>query len=279
MSAFSNFYFQRFSPSPQLAQLVQCYWYMFGKQDRSAAIDEYMHPEGGSGIIVNFAGALKVGDYRLSQECMVVGPNSKSIHFTGEGQLETFGIRFHPGAGHQFFGLPLTEIRSVMLHPNDISLTRLCDLLTHEFVKRSSIEQYISVIEKHLILHLRAMQEQNKSVSGKLDNRLAFAINWIIANNGLKPISTLNDKLTLSQRQLDRLFKQHLGLAPKQFSRLRQTHYARCLLKGDFFETNLTDIGYQAGFYDQAHFNHQFKGIMGLTPGQYREKIIAKASV
>ncbi|OKY27863.1 MULTISPECIES: helix-turn-helix domain-containing protein [Thalassotalea] len=277
MTTFNRSHFQRFAPTSQLANLVQCYWHVTYGEGQLAIADEYMHPEGGSGIIFNCADPIKIGNFLLKQGCTIVGPNRKSVHFTGLGRVEAFGIRFHPGAGHQFFGLPLTEIENTTIVPDDISLTRLCDHLMNELMMSASVEQWITAIEYHLFSHLLTIQKQNKSLSGKLDNRLAFAINWIDVNNGLKPISALNDELCLGQRQLDRLFKQHMGLAPKQYSRLRQNHYARYLLKTQLFDLSLTDIGYLAGFYDQAHFNHQFREVIGITPGQYRDKIIAKS--
>ncbi|MDO6427928.1 helix-turn-helix domain-containing protein [Thalassotalea sp. 1_MG-2023] len=279
MATSSASYFQRYAPTAKLATLVQCYWYMVRKEDHVGNDDEYMHPEGGSGIIFNLANPIMIGDFLLKQGCSIIGPNRKSVHFNGLGSVEAFGIRFHPGAGHQFFGLPLTEIESVTILPEDILLARLCDQLMNELMMSSSVEQWIAAIEYHLFSHLITMQKQNKLLSGQIDNRLAFAINWIDANNGLKPISVLNDALCLGQRQLDRLFKQHLGLAPKQYSRLRQNQYARHLLKTQLFDVSLTDIGYLAGFYDQAHFNHQFRDILGISPGQYRNKIIAKSRI
>jgi AraC-like DNA-binding protein len=34
----------------------------------------------------------------------------------------------------------------------------------------------------------------------------------------------------------------------------------------------LTRIAYGCGYYDQAHFNREFKEYTGLTPGTYRQQ-------
>jgi AraC-like DNA-binding protein len=32
---------------------------------------------------------------------------------------------------------------------------------------------------------------------------------------------------------------------------------------------SLTDLCYQHGYFDQAHFIHEFKEVLGMTPSQY----------
>ena len=34
-------------------------------------------------------------------------------------------------------------------------------------------------------------------------------------------------------------------------------------------ETDLTQLAYQCGYFDQAHFNKEFKAFAGMTPSEY----------
>ncbi len=66
----------------------------------------------------------------------------------------------------------------------------------------------------------------------------------------------------LSARQLRRLCQLHLGIGPKQFTRVLR------------FQSSLAAAGSRpeappAGFCDQAHFIRDFKSLSGVTPGAF----------
>lgn len=66
-----------------------------------------------------------------------------------------------------------------------------------------------------------------------------------------------------SERYLEKKFKEHIGLSPKKFARItRILTYVKTM---DDHET-FTAKACKAGFYDQAHLNHEFKKLTGLTP-------------
>ncbi|RUA22177.1 AraC family transcriptional regulator [Billgrantia gudaonensis] len=56
------------------------------------------------------------------------------------------------------------------------------------------------------------------------------------------------------------------GLSPKRYARLMRIARSRELIKGRDGRV-LTDTAHAAGYYDQAHFIHDFKAVTGLTPG------------
>ncbi|WP_370277516.1 helix-turn-helix domain-containing protein, partial [Pontibacterium sp.] len=68
---------------------------------------------------------------------------------------------------------------------------------------------------------------------------------------------------------LERLFKQWVGISPKHYSRLLRVNLARSALRKAEGNISLTDAALNAGYFDQAHFNREFKQVVGLTPGQY----------
>jgi AraC-like DNA-binding protein len=69
-----------------------------------------------------------------------------------------------------------------------------------------------------------------------------------------------------SKFQLIRAFKQAYGITPHQFLLLVKTHKAKQLLsRGD----SCVDTSLACGFYDQSHFNRNFKRVFGIAPKNY----------
>ncbi|MBP2298809.1 AraC-like DNA-binding protein [Azospirillum picis] len=110
-----------------------------------------------------------------------------------------------------------------------------------------------------------------------------------LPNQGWEPIAIrrarayldehLSDKTTLDDLaavaglppfRLLRAFRRSLGLTPHAYqvqARVRTAH--RLLRVG----SPLADVAAAVGFSDQAHMTRVFKGIMGATPGQYRNAV------
>ena len=40
------------------------------------------------------------------------------------------------------------------------------------------------------------------------------------------------------------------------------------------WEGTLTDLAVRYGWYDQAHFTRDFTALVGVTPGQYRDRVV-----
>jgi AraC-like DNA-binding protein len=86
--------------------------------------------------------------------------------------------------------------------------------------------------------------------------------------HGRMPIKELERKTGYTRRYLDLLFKQHVGLSPKdlagifRFQRFYQK-WARGL-SYDVLKEELYDY-----YYDQAHFSKEFKRMTGHSPRDF----------
>jgi len=83
------------------------------------------------------------------------------------------------------------------------------------------------------------------------------------------PISHIATLLDLSVRQLERLFSGRLGQRPGEAYRDLRLRYARHLL--DTTSRTVTDIAFEAGFADCAHFTRLFRAAHGMAPSQFRD--------
>lgn len=71
-----------------------------------------------------------------------------------------------------------------------------------------------------------------------------------------------------SSRQLERTFGATLGIAPAAYQRRLRTHYACWMLENS--PRSITEIAFDCGFSDAAHFSREFRTSLGVSPRQYR---------
>jgi len=75
----------------------------------------------------------------------------------------------------------------------------------------------------------------------------------------------------LSQEGILRIYRPNFAFFGKtisQFIRERRVLRAAELLRS--VSTSVCDVATTCGFYDQSHFTHAFRRMMGCTPAQYR---------
>lgn len=73
-----------------------------------------------------------------------------------------------------------------------------------------------------------------------------------------------------SQRQLGRIFQEGVGMGMKTYLRLLRINRAIRLIRPSI---PLTWVAQEAGYYDQSHFNHDFKAVCGTTPRAYLQNL------
>lgn len=81
-------------------------------------------------------------------------------------------------------------------------------------------------------------------------------------------IDALARALNTSRARLNRAFVRDLGAAPADFWRRIRLHTARELLSGR--RRTVTEVAYDTGFCDTAHFCAAFRRHFGLTPQEFR---------
>jgi len=92
----------------------------------------------------------------------------------------------------------------------------------------------------------------------------------LISEGGLDDgdLDALSARLGMGERQLRRLFAQHLGASPFDVARARRVHFARTLI--DQTGLSFAEIAHSAGFGSIRQFNHALKETFRETPTQMR---------
>jgi len=99
-------------------------------------------------------------------------------------------------------------------------------------------------------------------------SRIAFATGALQQDNSAAALSRLRGQLYSTERSMQRLFEEQIGISPRQYKRICQFQAAFNTLNSGRF-ARLSDIAYEQGFSDQSHFVRVFKEFTGMTPKAY----------
>jgi AraC-like DNA-binding protein len=114
-----------------------------------------------------------------------------------------------------------------------------------------------------------AVMEQflySKLFYNKSDSLVSEAIAKIYYKNGMIRISELANGLYISQDAFEKRFRKVTGTTPKQFSSIVKM---KAIIRQNPVPSSFLDIALENGYYDQPHFNKDFKLFTGQTPTDF----------
>jgi AraC-like DNA-binding protein len=67
---------------------------------------------------------------------------------------------------------------------------------------------------------------------------------------------------------LERHFRRHLGIGPKEFINFTRYLSAVRNIRRDYARKTLLDIAFDCGYYDHAHLTNEIRKYAGVSPSQ-----------
>jgi len=98
-----------------------------------------------------------------------------------------------------------------------------------------------------------------------LDDRVQQAVS--LFQREKLDVDAVAARVDVSRQHLIRLFRQHVGLGPKQFARVMRMQRLRSRLK-NLARPDWASLALDAGYYDQAHMIAECRLLTGVTPTQ-----------
>ncbi len=257
--------YERYLPEPALQHMIQCYWEVHtGAQPQVLDLVSDGHPEL---IFPQYAGLqLEVaGEQRHAVPMMgLIGQlTRRTFLFLPPNNRITF-IKLYPWTPHLLFRAP-----SDILVNNVTDLEGLPQQSYYRDLSHSlrSVEELKSVIPQLNLFFLRQLALVQPDAPF-----IQFAVHQIFRTNGTLPIDTLRKKIHASRRYVEKAFKKHVGMTPKQYARLIRVKKASLLLLEDDFCGNINQVAASLGYYDQSHFLKDFKQVAGRTPTSFLQQ-------
>lgn len=135
---------------------------------------------------------------------------------------------------------------------------RLFQSLHHAFETSKTLEDLKNACDR--ILYKR-MERQVVSET------LILASTAIAESHGQMQVNEVAQKAGYSEKQLNRLFQMQIGMGIKNFARLSRLNYVLKHLETS--SDSFAVLSQRAGYFDQAHFDKDFKGLCGFSPKEY----------
>lgn len=177
------------------------------------------------------------------------------VRYTPTGALRLLLVGFTPVGLQQFIDDPVSDLcdRNVGL---ETLFPRDYERVYHALFSARSVPAKVDVVERFLLekLHHR-----------HFDRRAEGMARYIRASGGAPSVRALADRFALTERTVQRLFKNNVGVSPKLFCKLARFQKALQRLKHTPYG-GLGPLAHELGYFDQAHFIHDVKQLSGKAP-------------
>lgn len=249
-----------------LSQFVACFWYWEGVSQTPAR--ERLMPTGQPCIIVNLRDdplrLYHCDDFNRSESyglALLSGAATGPVVIDNEQQDRVFGIQFRSAGAFPFFRIPANETANVAVSLDNLWRTGASEL-RERLLAATSLESMFQVGEIVLLAQAARSLQLHRAVN--------LALGRFCNAPHADTIAAISDQLGLSQRHFIAVFREQVGLTPKAFCNVRRFQYVLRSIRGTS-RVDWAQVALDSGYYDQAHFIHDFRRFSGLTPRQYWE--------
>src|SRR5262245_8084215 len=192
----------------------------------------------------------------------IFGVNTQRFQVELVGKGWVFGIKFRPGAFYPFY-----QARVAAITDRAIGLDAVFGPAGTEYERRvldcASVHEMIDCAEQFLRARLPPPDEHVALINSVVEQ--------IAADRSITRVAEIADRVGVSQRTLQRLFGQYVGVGPKWvIQRYRLLEAADQLANNAHID--LPGLAQALGYFDQAHFINDFRATVGSTPAQYIQR-------
>lgn len=255
--------YQTFQPHPALASLVKCYWTLEIPEEQDSKKQRII-PDGCMELIFILGDNIKrytsENDFIIQPRAVVIGQITEPFIIQPTGYVHCFATRFYPYGFANFITTPLKDLENKETPIAQLFGETPSKALALKIIAAETNEQRAGIIETFLLDKLN-----EKST---IDQIVKTTVDALLSTKGSTPIGAILKEDVSKRRQLERKFFKQVGLSPKQLGRVIRLQTALKLLLNQQSE-NLTQIAYESEYYDQAHFNRDFKEFTGINPKDF----------
>lgn len=257
--------FRQLPPPSYLQEYVRYFWTLSSGGQHLPALALGPLADGCPGLIFHHTEDGRFCD-EFGKELPVVFLYGQTVSRTAlyiSGRFRLTGACLYPHALKPLTRCDAVELTDVCIEPNQLgNLQQL--KLGEQLLHTSCPAEQVGILS-------RALYALLSNTTALPDPMILQALQLIRDTNGQIALPYLRERLGLSERHLERLFNRQVGLSPKMYARICQFQASLQQLKASRF-VKLSDIAYENGYADQAHFIRSFKTFTGHAPQAFRKQ-------
>lgn len=239
-----------YKPREELRQYVRYYWTI----ESDAPFKTLTFPIGCPQIIFHKKSPLYIPELGKSQSVFTIsGQVNFPAHIQSDGRLEMIVAVFYPHTIGMFINTPPSEFYNLEISGYDFGNHQLNDVFYKIFDCDSHIE-CINILEGWLQTKI------NPSLNMR---RIGHSLD-LLQRMPSTSVNILAETSCLCKKQYERIFRECVGMNPKEYARVVRFQKSMLLLQCG--ERNFAGIAAECGYSDQSHFIRDFKTMSGYTP-------------
>lgn len=251
-------------PPPPLANFIEMFWQWEGYAPQHPK--ERILPTGLMELTISLTDVpFRIYDPLRNDEphsiygAMALG--GRSNHFVIETcqPMTILSAWFKAGGAVPFFGASGREIHNLHV-PLEAVWGYAAQLFYEQLLEAQTASARFRILEGALFERLVQSKARHRAVDYALK---------LFGTAPQKPtIRSVVDQIALSPPRFIQVFREDVGLTPKQFCRVQRFQQAtRLIAQGQYIDW--VDVALACGYYDQAHFINEFRHFAGITPSAY----------
>lgn len=237
-------------PREELRQYVRYYW----MHDSDKPFSVLTFPIGCPQIIFHRKSPLYIPEIGRSQNPVTIsGQVNFPAHIQSDGNLDMIVAVFYPHTVGMFIDTPPSTFYNLEINGYDIG-NRALDETAAKILQARNGEESIAILEKWL------MTKINPTLNLR---RIASSIHTLLRSPSVA-VNTLADGACLSRKQYERIFREQVGMNPKEYARVARFQKAMWMLQCG--SCDFADISAECGYADQSHLIREFRAMSSDTP-------------
>jgi AraC-like DNA-binding protein len=168
-------------------------------------------------------------------------------------------VNLTPLGAHRLLGLPMHELANAVVALDDVLGAEVA-LLAERLYDAPGWAARFDLLDAALAQRLADARPASAGV--------VWAWGRLRATHGAVSVAALTGELGWSRRHLGAQFREQIGLPPKLLARILRFDRVVALLRQEDPQ-RWAEVAYDCGYYDQSHFNRDFRQFAGATPSAF----------
>jgi AraC-like DNA-binding protein len=232
------------------------------------SLDRFL-PDGNTEIIIDLTEQPQhiydnetLQEIQICRHAWVSGVRTRPITIPSGDGSRMLVVAFKKGKAFPFYPFPMNELTDLVADADQV-FGRNFHGLREQLLGTRSINRMFGLVEMFLL------QQAGDAICEDIATRcIDHALSSILHKPTLLRLHQLSDEIGYSQKHFIDLFRGQVGVSPKQYLKIMRFQRAISAIENNA-SIQWSQVALKSGYYDQAHFIHDFKLFSGFTPNEY----------